>query len=234
MQRPAREAPGFSESVIERLVELARKEKDPSFARDLEARLADGRLSITRAPEADPAVAAGKAEARRIEAERYAAGRPYKPEEAAVRTLRRMVESSGADTSAVDFNRALEGARVIGLRPGEELLARGSESAFVYVPLSGGLSVRLGEGYKPAPIRPGVPVGELSAVTEAPRNADIMALEAGTPGARASVQVLAIPRETYLREWTKGYYNHDNIIPRLKKDYGRGSDASGRAGPAGN
>ncbi|TPW19296.1 MAG: hypothetical protein FD126_2828, partial [Elusimicrobia bacterium] len=141
VERPRDGSPGFAEKVVEDLRALAKADKDPFFARDIEARLAQGTLSIKDAPAEEAGLLGIKEKVGGLEEARFLAARPYRPNAGSVDALAKVIGESGVDASRISFKHALEGARVLELKPGEDLLTRGSPPGYVYIPLSEGLAV---------------------------------------------------------------------------------------------
>ncbi|MBI5595096.1 MAG: hypothetical protein HY928_03300, partial [Elusimicrobia bacterium] len=219
LERAPGEARGFSESVVEALLKEAAKEeaKHPGLTA-----MVKKAVGVSEAPAAFEVLAEAQRRAGEHEAQRFDKAERAFLSEREMGVLRRALSRGGTDVEALDLGKAVEGARMMTLGEGDLLMARGAPGEYVYIPLAGGLRAQVGKTYAPVPTLAGVPVGELGVLTGNPRVADITA-------GRDGVRVLAIPKATYLREWTRSIYTHETILDRLKRDYPTGRDDSGRA-----
>lgn len=198
----------------------------------LDALLAEGKVRIVPAASRSVETEQAAARATDLEQRRFRASRPYRPTEAQRTWVRRLVRDGGTATEKMDFQRpsgALDGAKLMTLRRGDVLMARDAHPGLVYIPLDDdAFAVGLARGYRPPPARAGVPLGGVSALGAAPRMTDVVARHDGA-------HVLALPAETYLREWAPHFYVLDeredgavlspgSLLPRLRQDYGVASD----------
>jgi hypothetical protein len=107
------------------------------------------------------------------------------------------ISHSGHKTVSIDPEQAYKHVRLVALRSGEILIEAGASSGFVYIPMEAGLRAAPLGGYKSAPVKPWIPLGVTGVIRGAPRNA--------TVSADSPVQLLAIPKDVYLRFWHSTY-----------------------------
>jgi CRP-like cAMP-binding protein len=103
---------------------------------------------------------------------------------------------------------AFEGVRLTVAGTGEVVMAAGEQAGLVYIPLGPGLRVEPLGGYPPRDLPAWSPVGTTAVISGAPRN--------GTVIAEHPVELLMIPRDTYLRHWYRPY-SLDEFIHQLRK-----------------
>lgn len=208
VELPVERSPEFKKMVQdglhEALAELKKKGKDTRLAEMVvhDVVFVEPVPGMTKAaaPRAPPA-----------ELARYENGQSFDPVGRGGPDFLRQINENGVNVGHLDPARAFEGARVVTLAPGEQLIAKGSGGEFVYVLMDGGLKAVLGQGYAGHPLPAGVPVGEMAVISGNARSADVVATQAS--------RVMAIPKATYMAEWTKAFYSHDTILGRLKDDF---------------
>lgn len=218
-QKVARATPEKRAAALEKL-EAAKLERD--MVASLGAR---GLIQVAPARPLAPGALQAREAATRLEADRFAAFPDAKFSSEELSSLKQLLDDGGVNTGPMNMARAMKGAKRLKISRGEALMARGGRSDFVYVPLaSDAFEMGLVRGYPALPVARGVPIGELDAVAEQPREADWVALE--------DTEVLAIPASTYRREWAPYFYTRDlkdengklrwpgNILSRLRRDYG--------------
>jgi hypothetical protein len=222
VELPAERSPQFKkmlqDGLQEALAELRHKGKDTRLA----SRVVENVVFVESASGAAKAPGSRAPPAELI---RYGNGKPFDPAGRRAPELLKLIGDNGVDVSALDASRAFEGARVITLAPGEELIKKGTGGEFVYVLMEGELKTVLGRGYAAHPLPKGVPTGEMAVISGNARSADVSATQAS--------RVLAIPKATYLAEWTKAFYTHETVLGRLKSDFGapRLPEAAAEAAP---
>lgn len=107
------------------------------------------------------------------------------------------VEASGHRIDHIDLTEGFQHVRLISLRSGETLLEADTPSSFVYVPLSAGLMIIPLGGYQPFAVQAWMPLGVTGVVRGAARNASIVAEQ--------DVELLAIPKEVFVKHWYRPY-----------------------------
>lgn len=103
------------------------------------------------------------------------------------------IAKSGHKIEKMDPNLAFSNVRIIDLLPGERLIEAGSRSSFVYIPLSDGLVGYPVGGFQPFYSHAWVPLGNIGVIRGDIRSATILA--------ELQLQLLIIPKETYLKYW---------------------------------
>ncbi len=103
------------------------------------------------------------------------------------------MEQTGYPAERVDQDRAFENVRLLRLETGEVLIECGTPSSFVYLPLDHGLKIMPLGGYDAFPAEPWLLLGGTGVVRGSERSATIVA--------ERPVQVLMIPKSTYLTCW---------------------------------
>lgn len=109
----------------------------------------------------------------------------------------RNIQHSGQKIDDLHFQEAFEHVRLVHLQTDETLLEADTPSAFVYIPLSGGLEGCPLGGYETFSVPAWMPLGNTGVIRGASRNADVVA--------RIPVSLLAIPKDVYLRHWYTPY-----------------------------
>jgi hypothetical protein len=113
------------------------------------------------------------------------------------RALVERMAAMGHKAGRVDLQSAFQHVRCVTIRRGETLVEAATPSGFVYVALEEGL---LGDplgGYPAFTVPPWILIGHIGVVRGAERNSTIRA--------HSDVEVLVIPRETYLKHWHHAY-----------------------------
>lgn len=128
-----------------------------------------------------------------LERERYLEGETVTWERAARMQLLARVGQSGHAIQAIDPDQAFEHVKLVELEPGEVLIEAGAPSAFVYIPLEAGLQIIPLGGYESFSVQAWMPLGVTGVIRGAVRNATVIA--------RQPVQLLAIPRTVFLKQW---------------------------------
>ncbi len=113
--------------------------------------------------------------------------------------------AKGLKTEGIDIHRAFVDVKLFSLAAGETLMEAGAPSAFVYVPLSDGLTGTPLGGYAPFPVHAWEPLNT-GVIRGSERNATIRC--------EKDMSVLVIPKEVYLREWHHTY-TLDELISLL-------------------
>ena len=103
----------------------------------------------------------------------------------------------GLRVESIDRQEAFEDVRRVRVEVGEVLVAAGSPSAFVYIPVSCRLRIEQLGGYRDIEVPPWIPIGVTGVVRRAERNSTVVASEAG--------EALMIPGELFAREWFRPY-----------------------------
>ena len=122
------------------------------------------------------------------------------------RALLEAVGRSGHKIAGIDPVVAFAHVRVIALRGGETLIEAGSPPGFVYIPLGEGLRIIPLGGYRAFSVRAWMPLGNTGVIRGAVRNATVVADQ--------PVELLAIPREVYLRHW-HATFTMSELLQRL-------------------
>ena len=107
------------------------------------------------------------------------------------------VAQSGHKVRSMDPARAFTDVRLTKLKGGETLIHAGAPPGFVYIPMNEGLlSTPLG-GYQAVAVKPWIPLGNIRVIRDAEQEAAITAEKA--------VELIMIPKETYLKYWHDAY-----------------------------
>lgn len=104
---------------------------------------------------------------------------------------------AGQKVDHLDQLSAFDGVRLATVEAGETVVAAGEPAGFVYIPSGPGLRVEPLGGYPERQLAAWSPVGATAVIRGAWRN--------GTVVAERPVDVLMIPRDTYLRHWYRTY-----------------------------
>lgn len=183
--------PAPTRAAAEMLVQVERPGDDPGFADLVREAVCAGdpdhaaRVRVVHDLE-------GAAPAERA---RYERAEPVDPWGAAADEVVLRMGETGSDTSGMDREEAFDEVRRATVDAGEVLVEQASFPAFVYVPLSPGLTVRPMGGYAADVLHPWVPVGATGAIRRASRNAEIVA--------ERQVDVLMVPSELYVASWLR-------------------------------
>ncbi len=156
-----------------------------------------------------------------LEVDRFEAGRPVPKDLRTRRALVARIARTGYKVLDIDPASAFDNVRLVRLQPGEHLVKAWSPAAFVYIPTSGMLEIRPLSGHAGRSSHAWVPIGDTSAIRDAVRNANVVALQECT--------ALAIPRETYLRNWCRTY-GAGELVKILERGLS-GSDSAHPAAP---
>ncbi len=100
---------------------------------------------------------------------------------------------SGYPAARVDPARAFENVRLLTLRAGDVLIEAKTPAAFVYIPLGIGLNVVPWGGYRSVSAQPWQMLGAAGVIRGTERSATVVA--------ERDVQVVMIPKSTYLTYW---------------------------------
>ena len=131
------------------------------------------------------------------ERDRYLEAREMDWEPDARHKLLMRVAESGHKMRNLDPDKAFTDVRLTRLKEGETLINAGAPPGFVYVPMEDGLlSTPLG-GYQASSVKPWIPLGNIRVIRDAEQEAAITAEQA--------VELLMIPKETYLKHWHDAY-----------------------------
>jgi hypothetical protein len=103
----------------------------------------------------------------------------------------------GHKTAGLDLENAFEHVRCVTVKRNETLVEAATPSGFVYVALDEGLQGDPLGGYAAFTVPPYIPIGHIGVVRGAERNSTIRA--------HSDVDVIVIPRETYLKYWHRTY-----------------------------
>lgn len=133
-----------------------------------------------------------------LERDRYLEGEPVLWDRAARQQLLARVGESGHLIGQIDPEEAFEHVKLIELEPGEVLIEAGAPAAFVYIPLEAGLYVIPLGGYQSFSVQAWMPLGITGVIRGDVRNATVIA--------RQPVQLLAIPRTIFLKQWHATYH----------------------------
>lgn len=117
------------------------------------------------------------------------------------------IGKSGHNVADINLIAGFEDVRVIALTVGDVLIEAGVEATLVYIPLGDGLKVIPLGGYQPFFVCPWMPLGSTGVIRGSVRNATVTA--------DRDVQLLIIPKETYLRYWHHPY-GVDELFRQLK------------------
>jgi hypothetical protein len=127
------------------------------------------------------------------ERERYLAAKPLTWGSQARRELLARMSRSGYPVERIDQEHAFKDVRLVALDVGEVLIEARSSSSFVYLPLGPGLKINPLGDYRSFSVQPWMLLGMTGVIRGAERNASIIAERA--------LQVLVIPKTTYLNYW---------------------------------
>lgn len=103
------------------------------------------------------------------------------------------ISRSGHKIEKMDPERAFTNVKVIELKPGDKLIEAGSLSSLVYIPLGEGLIGYPIGGFQPFYSHAWVPLGNIGVIRGDIRSATIVAEQ--------KLELLVIPKETYLKHW---------------------------------
>lgn len=107
------------------------------------------------------------------------------------------VRSSGQQVEHMMLEKAFQHVKRIHIEAGSTLIEAGSQASFVYIPFKEGLKVLPLGGYQAFSVRAWMPLGSTGVIRGAARNATVISDQA--------MDLLMIPRETYLKYWHKPY-----------------------------
>ncbi len=113
------------------------------------------------------------------------------------------IEKSGHKIEKMDPEQAFSNVKLIELNPRDKLIESGAPSSFVYIPLSEGLVGYPADGYQPFHSHAWVPLGNIGVIRGDIRSATIIAEQ--------KMQLLIVPKETYLKHW-HFTYSEDEFI----------------------
>jgi hypothetical protein len=173
--------------------ELERPADEPGFADVVAGSLAD----------VDPLLAsrffvvADLENAVPAERERYLAGSVVSGDTAEADEILAELGARGLRVTTIDRRDAFEDVRRVRIEVGEVLVAAGTPSAFVYIPVGCRLRIEQLGGYRDIDVPPWIPIGVTGVVRRAERNSTVIASEAG--------EALMIPGELFAREWFRPY-----------------------------
>ncbi|SON62280.1 hypothetical protein MSIMFI_03805 [Mycobacterium simulans] len=112
-------------------------------------------------------------------------------------TFLRKVATRGYRTDHIDSDLGFRNVRLGRLSHGECLTEVGARATFVYIPLTPGLRGRPSGGYESFAVDPWEPLGITGVIRGDFRNSTVIA--------ESDVEVLIIPKDTYLRHWHRTY-----------------------------
>jgi CRP-like cAMP-binding protein len=127
------------------------------------------------------------------ERERYLAAKPLTWNSKARRELLARMGRSGYPVERIDQEQAFNDVRLVALNAGEVLIEARSPSSFVYLPLGPGLMINPLGDYRSFSVQPWMLLGMTGVIRGAERNSSIIA--------ERGLQVLVIPKTTYLNNW---------------------------------
>lgn len=113
------------------------------------------------------------------------------------------IEKSGHKIEKMDVDLAFSNVKLTDLNAGDRLIEARAPSSFVYIPLSEGLIGYPADGYQPFYSHAWVPLGNIGVIRGDIRSATIIAEQ--------KMQVLIVPKETYLKHW-HFTYSEDEFI----------------------
>jgi hypothetical protein len=128
-----------------------------------------------------------------LERERYLASKPLTWGVQARHELLAHMGQTGYPVERIDQEQAFKDVRLVSLNAGEILVEAGTPSSFVYLPLSSGLKIIPLGGYHSFSVQPWMFLGMTGVVRGAERNATVVA--------EGAMEILMIPRTTYLTYW---------------------------------
>ena len=132
-----------------------------------------------------------------LERARYLAAKPLTWGLAARRELLARMAAAGYPAHRVDLEHAFQDLRLAALEAGDVLIEARAPSYFVYIPLGSGLKIIPLGGYQSFSVQSWMPLGMTGVVRGAERNATIVA--------ERRIQVLMMPKTTYLTFWHHTY-----------------------------
>jgi CRP-like cAMP-binding protein len=127
------------------------------------------------------------------ERERYLAAEPIPWGLQARHDLLAHMGQAGYPIERIDEERAFIDVRLVALEAGEILIEARTPSSFVYIPLNSGLKIIPLGGYHSISVQPWMLLGMTGVVRGAERNATVVA--------ERGLQVIVIPKTTYLTYW---------------------------------
>jgi hypothetical protein len=131
------------------------------------------------------------------ERRRYLGGSAVSPGTDEADAILDALGARGLRVAAIDRRDAFEDVRRVHVEDGEVLVAAGSPSAFVYIPVGCRLRIEQLGGYRDIEVPPWIPIGVTGVVRRAERNSTVVASEAG--------EALMIPGELFAREWFRPF-----------------------------
>jgi hypothetical protein len=173
----------------EMLILLEETEDDVSFAQRVHAELAKLNPGVAQSVRVTPSLTYVHPQERG----RYLAAAPLVWEARLRGELILCMGKTGYPAHRIDPDRAFENVRLLKLQAGDILIEGGTPSSFVYLPLEPGLKIMPLGGYQPFAAEPWLLLGGTGVVRGSERSATIVA--------EAEVQVLMIPKSTYLTYW---------------------------------
>jgi hypothetical protein len=181
-------APGVKQAE-EMLILLEETEDDVFFAQMVNAELARLNPGVARSVRLTPSLN----NVHQQERARYLAAAPLSWEPRLRGELIMRMGRTGYPANRVDQERAFENVRLIKLQAGDVLIEGGTPAYFVYLPLERGLIIMPLGGYQAFAAEPWLMLGGTGVVRGSERSATIVA--------ECEVQVLMIPKSTYLTYW---------------------------------
>ena len=171
------------------LIRLEETEDDMAFSRRVQAELAKLDSSIASRVVVTPSLT----HAHPRERERYLAAEPLRWEMPTRCDVLARLGQTGYPVARIDEERAFDNVRALTLDAGDALIEAQSSSSFVYLPLGPGLTIIPMGGYRSFPAQPWLLLGTTGVIRGGERNATVVA--------DREVQVLMIPKSTYLTYW---------------------------------
>ncbi|MGJ5633192.1 hypothetical protein [Nostoc sp. CALU 1950] len=120
------------------------------------------------------------------------------------------VSQSGHKIHNIDPHKAFTDVYLSSLEAGETLIQAGSPPGFVYIPMGIGLVSNPLGGYQPQCVKPWIPLGNIRVIRGDQQEATITAEE--------KLELLIIPKETYLKYW-HSTYNAEEFSQQIVRIY---------------
>ena len=193
VRRPTPDLPAPTRDPGSMRAELERPADEPTFA-DV---VADALSAFDPSLVARVSVVADLENAAPAERERYLAGALVSADSDEAGEILDELGARGMRVAGINRPAAFEDVRSVRLEEGEVLVAAGTPSAFVYVPVGCRLRIEQLGGYRDIDVPPWIPIGVTGVVRRAERNSTVVTSEAG--------EALMIPGELFAREWFRPY-----------------------------
>jgi hypothetical protein len=181
--------PNGLKPASEMLILFEETEDDTSFPQMVRAELNKINPDVTRSIKVTPSLK----QVHPQERERYLAAKPLTWDLQARQELLARMGQSGYPIERIDREHAFNDVRLVALKAGEILIEARAPSSFVYLPLGPGLKIIPLGDYRSFSVQPWMLLGMTGVIRGAERNSSIIA--------ERELQVLAIPKTTYLNYW---------------------------------